>query len=85
MFTLVLFCSPCKGAFCETVCYQKGLLKRRIVQDVHSPEVLSLHTGNLFEDTFSVNSAGTVVFGGSIIGLEISAQYHGFMILKLEK
>ena len=27
----------------------------------------------------------TVVFGGSIIGLKISAQYHSFMILKLEK
>ena len=27
----------------------------------------------------------TVVFWGSIIGLEISAQYHSFMILKLEK
>ena len=37
---------------------------------------------NVLNDSFS-NS--TVVFWGSIIRLEISAQYHIFIILKLEK
>ena len=46
---------------------------------------LDLNGGPPYPWSLIVNWYCTVVFWGSIIGLEISAQYHSFIILKLEK